>query len=209
MLSGTDANVLQNAHAQMIEAALTTLRELGFQAPFDRLGNLDEITFLCELADAASAFAASIQPNLRAECAAHMLVAFGVFYRALPAARALPYDGDAFARLLMAASILGVADGMRINANLGIIDRAAEKDIRDDMAREAGRQGAEIRHAPKRSKRALEAERARNDFERAKAANAQLTPSGWAKRYAGDARYGGRKWRALSELLRSPSKDCS
>jgi len=192
ILRASDAETLQTAHSAIIDRSLATLRAFGFEPPEGSPGP-DSAVYLCQVADAALAFAQAEDAPLQAETAAECLQAFAVFYSLLPEALDPAAEGAALARLAAAASLIGHAESMTINARMKLFEYAARFDIRSQAERRAGREGAEMRHGDTRARDA----RLRARWKAARDSGSRRSLSGWAKLIEGKPEAEGLKWRAI------------
>jgi len=201
-LCDADPFGLQEAHAHIVETAIQALTASGFSPP-QRLTSASDVASLCAAADAAHAFAygGGSLPDI-AECAADALQAVAGFHLLYQTAQSAPEDEAVLARLVIAATLIGHAEGVLINAGMSVIDSAAELHVRANRARWHGEAGARMRHAGKESQR----ERVRALFAAARSRNPKLTASGWAKSVEGKESVFGLKRRALAGMLSDRAK---
>lgn len=197
ILRASDAETLQTAHSAIIDRSLATLRAFGFEPPEGSPGP-DSVVYLCQVADAALAFARAEDAPLQAETAAECLQAIAVFYSLWPEALDPAADSGALARFAVAASLIGKAESMTISARMGLFEQAARFDIRNENERRAGREGAGMRHGDTKARDALLGAR----WKAARDAGSKRSLSGWAKHIEGKSEAEGLKWRAIVEGVR-------
>lgn len=192
-LRGEGVDLMVGAHFDLLDSSLGDLVQAGFRPTQVTIDALQKsfTEHLSHLANEAAAWITQSghEHTVVEECAADVICALAVLYELRP--RGSSFTGEEFsamtARLAMASQMVGTQEMMLTFARMGHIDEVAKAQIAREAAQEAGRQGAVQRSNAVHKWRS----QARSDW--AKYVG-DLSPTGWAKRYA--SKYE-RSWRAV------------